>query len=405
MGCCGVIAEYNPFHLGHAYQLRQAKALSGGAPIIVAMSGSLVQRGDIAAFDKRLRAKWALQNGADLVLELPALFSLAHAERFALGGVALLQATGLLDSLSFGAEDAELAVLEKAAKCSLYEYPAFQERLSHHLAAGRSFPAARAAALQDWTGDPDLACIAAKPNNILAIEYLKAVRKLDSAARPIAVGRVGSAHDAAPEAGCFASASALRQAMEQCNMDLLRSGVPDSVYADAYQRIAALSAPASIATLDGPILYALRRLSCAELAQLPDVAEGLENVFYTACRECTSYSELLRAVKSKRYTLARLRRICLCALMGITKSDWAANPLPRYLRVLGVRKESVDLLSQLSREATLPIVMGKADCDCLEPIARRALALDLFAGELFAMASPHPQPAAFEFSFPLLTVE
>ncbi len=404
----GVIAEYNPFHNGHAYHLSHAKALSGYAHAVVVLSGSFVQRGEPAAFDKFQRARFALRHGADLVLELPTAFACASAERFARGGVAALAGTGLVSALAFGAEHADLALLramafpdEEGACTAMLE-----QRISFYLKQGLSFPAARAHACADVLPGRGSAEIFSSPNTLLAVEDLRALGSLAPEIVPIAIARTGAAHDALPvDAGTgFANASALRDAAERRDMPLLRSATPPDVAAELEAEVTALHAPKSAARLSDAILYALRMRTRAQLSALPDVSEGLENMLYEAARTCTDYPAFLAAVKTKRYTLARLRRIAMYALLGVDKASFARHAAPRYLRVLGVRRDALPLLSALSEKASLPIVTSYQDYTALDSAAKEQFDLDLFAGELLAMAAPAPEPAASEFSRPLLVV-
>lgn len=404
----GVIAEYNPFHNGHAYHLSRAKALSGCAHAVVALSGSFVQRGEPAAFDKFQRACFALRHGADLVLELPTAFACASAERFARGSVAALAGTGLVSALAFGAEHADLALLRAMAfpdgegACAAM----LEQRIAFYLKQGLSFPAARAHACVDVLPGRGSVEAFSSPNNILAVEYLRALGSLAPEIVPIAIARTGAAHDALPvDAGAgFASASALRDAAERRDMPLLRSATPPDVAMELEAEIAALHAPKGAGHLSDAILYALRMRTRAQLAALPDVSEGLENTIYEAARTCTDYPAFLAAIKTKRYTLARLRRIAMYALLGVDKAFFARHAAPRYLRVLGVRRDALSLLSVLSEKASLPIVISYQDYTALNSAAKEQFDLDLFAGELLAMAAPAPEPAASEFSRPLLVV-
>ena len=404
ISCVGIIAEYNPFHNGHQYQLARARELSGAQSVAVAMSGSFTQRGEPACTDKFTRAKWALAHGADIVFELPTVFALANAERFAKGGVALLGLSGIVGALSFGAENADQDTLRQLAAMSAVEGELLKQRLDFHLSCGKSFPSARACACADVHGDAELSNAFLSPNNILGCEYIKAIDAAFPAIRPIPVARLGAAHDSLHAYGAFASASALRAALDSCDMTFFRACVPEDIYRDAMRLVADLRAPCKAAALSDTLLYALRKLSPAQLERLPDVIEGLENAIYREARRCTGYSELLTAIKSKRYTAARLRRILSCALLGISKDAVHAFPAPLYLRVLGVRKGSSGLLSQLARASSLPVVTGKFDYDALSDEAKAMLNIDLFAGEILSMAAPSPYPPEYEFSRPMMMI-
>ena len=376
MTCCtGIIAEYNPFHNGHRFHIEQTKAKNGGRPVIVAMSGWFVQRGDVSAYDPYVRAKWALENGADMVLMLPVMFSMARAERFALGGVSLLSSTGMVDSLSFGAEcgDAErLARLVDSVKAESEEYKA---ALSSALSCGKSFPAARSAALCATLGKEN-ADLLTRANNILGAEYISAIDKLNAPITPMAVMRTGAQHDSVRAKNGSMSASAIRNELMRGNRDAIRRAVPESVYSTVSEA-GIINADA----LSQAVIYALRRLGPSEIAALPDVAEGLENTIWAACREKGSFAELAMLIKSRRYTLARIRRICINALLGITEADYACHPLPEYIRILGARRESLPLIGEMAKRASLPLVACRADYDKLNQSAKAAFDKDIFAAD------------------------
>ena len=365
--CTGIIAEYNPFHNGHRFHIERTKAQNGGRPVIVAMSGWFVQRGDVAAYDPYFRAKWALENGADIVLMLPVMFSMAQAERFAVGGVSLLNSTGIVDSLSFGSECGDAAVLVRMAE--------YKAALASVLSSGKSFPAARSAALCATLGE-DNTRILSCANNILGIEYISAIAKLNAPIVPMAVMRTGAQHDSAKTESGSMSASAIRTALLGGNAGAIRHAVPQSVYS----AVADLSVM-NIESLSQAAIYALRRLSPSDIAALPDVAEGLENAICSACRESSGFAELTMNIKSKRYTLSRIRRICINALLGITKSDYARHLLPEYIRVLGARREALPLIGEIAEKASLPLVACRADYDKLNQSAKAAFEKDIFAAE------------------------
>ncbi len=373
--CTGIIAEYNPFHNGHRFHIERTKAQNGGRPVIVAMSGWFVQRGDVAAYDPYVRAKWALENGADIVLMLPVMFSMAQAERFAVGGVSMLNSTGIVDSLSFGAECGDAVVLIHLAELLKTESAEYKAALAAALSSGKSFPSARSAALCAMLGE-DNANILSCANNILGIEYINAIARLNAPVIPIAVMRMGAQHDSTGTESGSMSASAIRTALLGGNTGAIRRAVPQSVYS----AVADLNVM-NIEALSQAAVYALCRLSPSGIAALPDVAEGLENAIYAACREASSFAELTMSIKSKRYTLSRIRRICINALLGITKGDYARHPLPEYIRVLGARHEALPLIGEMAKKASLPIVACRADYNKLGESAKAAFDKDIFAAE------------------------
>ncbi|MBQ9833124.1 MAG: nucleotidyltransferase family protein [Clostridia bacterium] len=362
MKCSGIIAEYNPFHQGHEYHLQQSLSLSGSNHTVVIMSGNFVQRGDIAIFDKFYRAKQALLHGADMVIELPCAFAVSCAERFAATAVNILDKSGIIDSLSFGSESSNLEMLEKQADNSLFESTDYTSKIKESLKTGVSFAKAKSEALE----------FTPLPNDVLAIEYIKAIKRLNSSIKPVPIKRIGAMHDSpiAEKNSEFMSASAVRELILSGNMQ------PGSTPVSSNSQ-----------EFSSAMLYALRTMSKAEIAALPDVSEGLENAVYTACRQASSYAEFLSLVKSKRYTLARLRRIAICALLRISdklQNEALAHPeLYFYIRVLGVKKSSSFLLSELSKRSKLPVITGFSDTKSLSPQAKELLSLDLLSSDIY----------------------
>lgn len=323
MGAIGIVAEYDPFHSGHGYQISAARAALGAdRSVVCAMSGNWTQRGSAAVADKWTRARLALLGGADLVLELPTPWAAASAETFARGAVELLSRTGVVETLCFGSESGDLAELERAA--AALDGPDYPERLRAELGRGAPYAAARARA----AGCPCLAF----PNNNLAVEYLRALRRLDFRIRPFAVLRQGDGHNAPASGAGHASASALRA--------MLRAGEEEVWnYLDPAAR-PLLTDTADLNRAFPAILARLRTMDPEALARIPDCGEGLEHRILTAAGKARSLSELYDLAKSKRYAHARIRRVVLRAFLGLEE-------LPKrvpYLRVLGMNDRGRELL-------------------------------------------------------------
>ncbi len=383
----GVIAEYNPFHNGHAYQLSEARRLHDG-PVVCVMSGDFVQRGEPAVCSKHLRAKHALLHGADMVIEMPTVFSLASAQRFAACGVFMLQASGIVDALCFGSEHGDVAALTEAANLLHTNDPAFAAALQAELQKGRSYPAAFANAAH--------ASFPFGPNDILGMEYIRAIMAQNADLTPLCIKRTGAMHDAPDAAGAYASASAIRKQIIGGEAQRVCACVPPDVAKDLQS-----VSPRTAQALSPVVLYALRGMSLSSLAALPDVREGLENVLYREARRQTSYEAFLFACKTKRYTLASLKRISMCALLHIT-ADMLS--LPPYIRVLGLRKSARPLLSALCANSTIPVVTRFSQVASLPESAARLYKIDAFASEIAVMASASSTPAVFDYSSPLLIV-
>jgi predicted nucleotidyltransferase len=374
----GVIAEYNPFHNGHALHLRRAReAVSGGA-VVCALSGHVTQRGDFPICSKGSRAAMAALCGADLVLELPAAYACASAERFARAGVFLLAGTGVVTHLSFGSEGGALAPLASAAQA--LDDPAFPEAQGLFLRRGLSYPAARQRALETFTGRPcpELA----RPNDTLGIEYLRAVRHWKARLQPVVVPRTGTVHDGERPEGGVASASFVRRL-------LLEGGrpagfVPEAAGALWAEERTAGRAPVDISACEGAALAALRGMAAADFARLPDVTEGLEHRLARAARRACSLAEFASLVKTKRYTLARVRRLALWAFLGLPEPS---GP-PPYLRILAANETGRALLSEMKRKASLPLLSKPTAARRLPGGARACFEAEARVTDLFSLCYP-----------------
>ena len=330
MSTVGIISEYNPFHAGHARQFRMIREQIGeDSAIVCLMSGNYVQRGAPAVFDKSLRAKAALACGADLVLELPVTVALSSAEGFAAGGVRIL--SGFCDTLCFGSETGNTDTLMRTAKALLSD--TFPPLLRSQLDSGKSFPAARTAALEQMGLDGNLLSL---PNDILAVEYCKAILDQNSSMRPFPVQRKGSYHAQLPETE-NPSATSLRH--------LLCQGLDISPFVPEAAAEIFRSAPRhNLAAGERAILAKLRTMTDAEFEALPYGSEGLWRKFMHNCRKYSTVEEILTATKSKRYTRTRLDRMLMCAFLGIDAATLEA-PVP-YSRVLAFNDRGRQILQQ-----------------------------------------------------------
>ena len=353
----GIIAEYNPFHNGHLYQLREAQRLTE-QPIVVVMSASFMQRGEPACLSKWLRARLAVENGAALVLELPTAFSLRSAQFFASGGVQLLAATGSVNTLSCGVESPEL---DFGALAQRITSDAAQGRIRSLLSQGKSYAAACAAVLSEAQQEAGVTAMQAssnegqafagltKPNDILALEYAKALQATDI--KPLFIERRGDGYNDREISGTMSSATAIRQALNNSN-DGWQQAVPASV------RQALLdNAPGYDAALLWQLLrYKLRLMSVDAIAEACQCSEGLENLLKDAAA-CPSFAEALQLCTSKRYTTSRIRRLFMQLLLDVPRWRWEDNA-PAYLRVLAFNDTGRQLLKQMKATASLPIITG-----------------------------------------------
>ena len=346
-----IIGEYNPFHNGHAYHIQKTKEITDADYVIAIISGSFVQRGNVSLIDKWSKADMALCNGVDLVIELPTVYSISSAENFAYGAIKILNSLKVVDTLSFGSEFCDLEVLEKITDVLTNEPPEFKTLLEHELSKGLSFPKARENALLMYLNDiRKYANILSSPNNILAIEYLKALKKTKSKMNPLAIKRVNVGYNDLEPKNNFASATAIRKKIIDNTPAGISKLMPSSSYKILYNSIKKGHYVKDITTFEKEILYSLRRMYTDEIAELPDVVEGLENSIQDAADSCNTLSEFMNIVKTKRYTSTRIQRILLYALLGITKEDMKSSyKINPYVRVLGMNNKGKELLSIISR--------------------------------------------------------
>lgn len=391
MNIAGITAEYNPFHTGHAYQISALKAQLGPDTSVVAvMSGSWVQQGRPAVTDKWTRARMALKGGADLILELPTVWAAASAESFARGAVELLCRCGVVDTLCFGSETGELAPLLAAAEC--LDSPDYPEQLRKALEGGASFAAARQAAVEALIGPAGAAL--ASPNNNLGVEYLRALRSLHSNIKPVTIRREGAAHNSLDRTGeGFRSATQLRQHLARGEWEAVQPYLPAGNL-DILQ-----SAPLADPRLgERAVLACLRKMTAENWARLPDAGagEGLPQRLERAGRQCRSLDDFFTQAKTRRYAMARLRRMALWAFLGLTAADVPAEP--PYLRVLGFNARGREVLKRMKTTAQLPILTKPAHARELDGPGRRLFELEARCTDLYGLFLPQLPPPGQEWT-------
>ena len=364
MKVVGIICEYNPLHNGHVYHIEETKKLLGGdTAVVCAMSGNFVQRGEPAVFSKFARAEAAVKCGADLVVELPVSTALSSAEGFALGGVNLLESLGVCTHLSFGSEDGELSKLDKIAE--LLVSSEMDNAIKRELEKGISYARARQNALEDMIGKE--AEIIAKPNNILGIEYLKALKNIHSGMKPVTVSRFGGSHDG----GEGNSASAVRAELKKGTYGF--SIVPEKAAEIFKREIDEGRGPVFIENIENAILYRLRTMTGEEYDNLPYASEGLGQRLRKSVISSTSLAEILEKTKTKRYAMSRLRRMIMCAYLGLADKDM--KPEPEYIRVLGASKKGREILKTMRDTAKIPVITKAASANM---ILKESIFTDLY---------------------------
>lgn len=391
MKTLGIITEYNPFHKGHAYMIEEAKRKTGADRVVVVMSGSFVQRGEPAIFDKWTRAEAALHNGVDMVLELPVLFAASNAETFARAAVRLLEESGIVDILCFGSESGDLHSMQEAAKLMANETEEFQRLLKEQLDEGLSYPAARAKALE--TVSQINSEILSRPNHILGLEYLKALDYYSYSMEPMTIKREGDYNSPSLTDG-YASAAAIRKALAEDRSTEAMTQLPENTH-DLYNKALSLgTAPVFWEELAPALHYKLRISSAEELREIAEVTEGLENRILHSIDTCYEIRDIIDFIKTKRYTRTKIQRILLHILLDIKEKEvsyFLNLPKMPYIRVLGFQKERSDILADLTENAKCPVLTNlKKAPEILNEDGLALLALEKTATDLHALAYPNP---------------
>lgn len=390
MKTVGLITEYNPFHNGHAYHIEKAKMLTGADRVIVVMSGDFVQRGAPAVMPKHLRAESALLSGASLIIELPVCFATGSAEYFAQGSISLLNQLGCIDSICFGSECGDLHLLKEIAQILADEPIEYQTTLKQALKEGASFPAARQEALNIYSDK--YSEILASPNNILGIEYLKALAKIHSKMEPFTIKRIGAGYHDMDIDGQFSSATAIRSdiyqladvnsSSESLPLTHIQTQVPSSCHElmkKNYQTRYPVKAD------DFSLLLKAKLLSetAGSLSHYLDMSPELANRILRLRNDYLSFEQFCDLLKTKELTRSRISRSFIHVLLGIT-NDWLTAmkaPAP-YARILGFRRDHADLLGILKRTSDIPLITSPARA-VLADTAYQMLELDVYASDLY----------------------
>lgn len=345
----GIIAEYNPFHNGHLYQIQEAKKQTGAEYVVVVMSGNFTQRGNTSLINKWAKTQAALENGVDLVIELPTIYSVSSAENFAEGAVKILDSLKVVDTICFGTETDDLATLNNIVNVLYNEPKEYMVILNHELSKGISYPKARENALMMYLNDiKRYVNVMNGSNNILAIEYLKALRKIKSNIKPYAIQRKNVYYNDEQIVDEFASSTAIRKLVSREQYDDLRKVMPQSSYMLLKEELKRGRTVLDISKFEKEIIYNLRKMTLKEIEDLPDVSEGLENAIKNAAESCNNLTDLINIIKSKRYTQTRIQRILLYALLGITKKEMLnSKKVVPYARLLGISEKGKELLSYI----------------------------------------------------------
>ena len=408
MKVLGIICEYNPFHNGHLYHINMAKKLTGCDYVVCVMSGNFMQRGEPSLLNKWSRTKMALNNGVDVVIELPLPFSIASAPYFAMGGIKILDSLNMVSDFCFGAETPDVDTLKKLANIIAEEPCDYKIFLKDYLNLGYSYPKARELALIKYLDDSKVSTIMACPNNILGMEYLKALSLFKSNINTTILKRTND-YNSKGLFGSIVSSSGIRACFNDSNFDTnsLVNFMPESCVSLLLEDISLGIAPIFFKNFDDILISKLRCMSKEEISKINYVSEGFENRIKTFSDKCCDISNLVTSLHTKRFTDTRVRRILLNALFGITKNKFDEIGLPPYIRILGVNHNGKKLLPHIVSNASLPVLINSSDClNLKDKTARQLFDLECLATNLYVLSykNPNYKQSNLDLTHPLIIV-
>ncbi len=398
MAVLGIVAEFNPFHNGHLHLVEEALKKDTFSASVCVMSGNFLQRGEPALCDKWSRAEMAVRCGLDLIIELPFCFAVRSAWYFARGAVNLLAQTGVVTHLAFGSESGDINSLNAIASILASEPDEFKSSLRSHLHKGLNYPVARSLALQDYiSSTPDLENLLMGPNNILGLEYLRVIKEDCLPLIPFTIPRQGNFHD--PVLGHFSSATAIRKSLEQNqSLQQITPAMPKVCLTRLEKEISLGRAPVHTDALEQAIFFQLRSRSTAQLQEIYEVTEGLENRLHNAAITSHTLEELRHQVKSKRYSLTRINRTLLYSLLALSKTQMQAFDLngPQYIHVLAFSAKGQEILQEMKIKCTLPVLnrgseVKQAYIGGFGKHVQEMITIDVLADDLYVLGFPNPQ--------------
>jgi len=401
-----IICEYNPFHNGHLYQLFESIKLVNPDFVVCIMSGNFVERGNTALINKWARTEMALHSGVDMVIELPTIFSISSAENFASGAIKILNSLNCETYLSFGSECGDIDTLNKFAEILVKEPAEYVTMLNHELAKGLSFPKARENAMLLYINDiRNSATVLSGSNNILALEYLKQIMKTGNKITPITIKRIGTDYNSLSTSNNIASATAIREMLLQKKS--VKKLMPKTAYDILKHELGNGRFVLDVSQFEKQIIYKLRCMTIEQIANLPDVSEGLEYKIKEAANVCNTLDSLIFMIKSKRYTMTRINRILLYALLDITKMDYInSQKTTPYLRILGMSKNGKLLLSELSKNRKLNVITSvKQFLDKNNnKVLKSMLEKDIFATNIYTLEYKKNPDANLDFTKKMIII-
>lgn len=382
MKVLGIIAEYNPMHTGHIYHISKAKEITGCDTVIVIMSGSFTQQGNIAIINKFERAKQAIQNGVDLVIEIPSAFASSDAGNFAYKSVSILNDLNV-DAICFGAETDNIERLKLISETLIYKDKEIWNEIKNELKKGISFAKARNNSLNKFLNEDDINIILS-PNNILALEYLKTLKVLNSSIIPFAIHRESNFNSHILE-NCYTSSTSIRKALEnKCNLNDIQKYIPENV--SKYLKNNKIIFNNDFFEI---LKYKIISMNENDLKEINGVSEGIENKLKKEICNSYSYDEFLFKIKSKRYELSRIKRILVNILLNISKEDFnlLKENNSNYAHILAFNHDKKDLLSHISNTSNIPVIssLNNKTLSYLNKYQKLSLDTDIYASNIYSM--------------------
>ncbi len=383
----GIVAEYNPFHNGHMYHIQNAKEQAKADYVVAVMTGNFTQRGGTSIINKWEKTKMAISNGVDLVIELPTLYSISSAENFASGAIKILDEIGIVTHISFGMEAKDLAALNNIANVIYNEPIEYKRMLKLELNNGVSYPKAREIALTNYLAtEHKYDGIIGEPNNILAVEYLKAMKIQKSQLIPIGIRREKVFYNSTKIVDEYASSTGIRHLLLNNNIEEIARVIPSSSFNVLLNNIKNGTYTLDLSQYSLEIIYKLRTMSIYEIRNLPEVSEGLENSIKDKAEQTNNLIELINNIKSKRYTQTRIQRIMVYALLGITKKDMEmSKKITPYVRILGCSQEGKKMLSEINWKSKVITSVKKFEDSNYNKNYKRMLEIDKRASDIYTM--------------------
>lgn len=399
MNITGIVTEYNPFHNGHLYHLSQSKKNTNADGVICVMSGNFIQRGGPAIIDKWKRTEMALENGVDLIIELPSYFAVSSAEFFAKGSLSILHKIGVVNSIFFGSECGDIEYLRKISKVLVEEDAVFSSLLKKFMNSGLTFAKAREKALIEFLEDPNIEGIISSSNNILGIEYIKALIRLESTIIPKTLKRQGAGYNERNLSDSFSSATSIREAIKNSSSTIgLNNSMPSKSF-ELFSKLQDLNYPFVFEEQMYSFLKHKLYTSCINFNNLPEVNEGLHNKILKEVYDSKNFEDLILRIKSKRYTYSKISRILTQIFIGFDRYNFESIDINKYLyaRVLGFNGKGKEMLSLIKKNSSIPLI-SKIPKHFDNPL----LELDLLSTKAYSILNPMVDPRSDYLISPLI---